>query len=126
MKRGPGVLALDRGTAGEDAAVRYLEGLGYRVLDRNFRTRFGEIDIVARDGGTTVFVEVKERERATHGAAEEYVRPAKMRRVVGAARLYAAVRGLSEAPIRFDVIAIGDVGRGEQLRHHKGAFDASR
>ena len=126
MKRGPGLLAQARGTSGEDAAVRYLESIGYRVLDRNFKTRSGEIDIVARDGATTVFVEVKQRESPSHGSAEEYVRPAKMRKVVGAARLYAAARGLSETPIRFDVVAIDGTAGREQLRHHKGAFDASR
>ena len=118
------MLAQAQGTRGEDTAVRHLEGLGYRILDRNFKTRSGEIDIVARDGPTTVFVEVKRRESSGHGTAEEFVSPAKRRKVVGAARIYAAARGLTETPIRFDVVAIdGSDGR-EQLRHHKGAFDA--
>lgn len=124
MKRGPGVLAHTQGIRGEDTAVEYLRGLGYAIRVRNFKTRIGEIDLVAEDGETTVFVEVKRRERGDHGGAAEFVDPAKMRRVVGAARIYAARHGLSGRLLRFDVIAI-DVSRGgEQIRHHKGAFDA--
>ena len=124
MRRGPGVLAQTRGTAGEDAAVAYLRGLGCVILDRNFRTRAGEVDIVARDGNTTVFVEVKRREAAGHGTAAEFVSASKMRRIVSAARIYAARHGLTDSLIRFDVIAIDVIDGREQLRHHKGAFDA--
>ena len=124
MRRGPGLLAHSRGSAGEDAAVAHLEGLGYAILDRNFKTRAGEVDIVAREQGTTVFVEVKRREAAGHGTAAEFVSSSKMRKVVGAARIYAARHGLTESFIRFDVIAIDVIDGREQLRHHKGAFDA--
>jgi putative endonuclease len=124
VRRGPGVLAQARGNAGEDAAVRYLEGLGHVILDRNFKTRKGEIDIVARDQSTTVFVEVKRREAAGHGTAAEFVSPQKMRKVVSAARIYAARHGLTDRLTRFDVIAIDVIDGREQLRHHKGAFDA--
>ena len=99
MRRGPGVLAQTRGTAGEDAAVAYLRGLG-------------------------CVVEVKRREAEGHGRAVEFVTLAKMRKVVNAARIYAARHGLSESPLRFDVIAIDVIGGNEQLLHHKGAFDA--
>lgn len=124
VRRGPGVRARRSGEGGEEAAARYLSGLGYVILDRNFKTRFGEVDIVARDGPTTVYVEVKRRETPDHGSAAEYVSPSKMRRVVGAARIYAAKHGLSESPTRFDVIAIDVIAGHEQLRHHRGAFDA--
>jgi putative endonuclease len=123
MKRGPGVLALSRGAAGENSAVAYLAGLGYKILDRNFKTRTGEIDVVARDHQTTVFVEVKRREAVGYGRAAEFVSASKMRRVVSAARIYAARHGLTESLIRFDVVAIDLVDGHEQLRHHKGAFD---
>ena len=125
VKRGPGVFAHAQGARGEDTAVRHLADLGYSILDRNFKTRSGEVDIVARDGAIVVFVEVKRRETTGHGTAAEFVGPAKIRRVVSAARLYAARHGLSEAPIRFDVVAIDVIDGREQLRHHKGAFDAS-
>ena len=124
MRRGPGVLAQTRGAQGEDDALKYLSALGYVILARNFKTRFGEIDLVARDHQTTVFVEVKRRESPDHGTAAEFVSPSKMRKVVSAARVYAAKNGLSESLIRFDVIAIDVIGGREELRHHKGAFDA--
>jgi len=124
MKGGPGLLAQARGADGEEAARLHLAGLGYAILDRNFKTRAGEIDIVARDEQTTVFVEVKRREAVGHGTAAEFVSPSKIRKVVAAARLYAARHGLSEGLIRFDVIAIDVIDGREQLRHHKGAFDA--
>lgn len=124
VRRGPGVLGPAHGAAGEDAAVAHVRGLGWAILDRNFRTRAGEVDIVAREGNTTVFVEVKRRETTGHGTAAEFVSGSKMRRIVSAARIYAARHGLSDSPIRFDVIAIDVVDGREQLRHHKGAFDA--
>jgi putative endonuclease len=124
LRPGPGVLAQRRGAEGEHTASKYLTDLGYVLLARNFKTRFGEIDIVAQDGPTTVFVEVKRREARDHGSAAEFVRPAKIRRVVSAARLYASQYGLSERLLRFDVIAIDVIHRREELTHHKGAFDA--
>lgn len=122
--RGPGLLARIRGAAGEDAAARFLAGLGFRILDRNFRIRTGEVDIVARDGAVTVFVEVKRRESTGHGTAAEFVTPSKRRRVVSAARAWAARHGVTESPIRFDVVAIDVIDGQERIGHHKGAFDA--
>ncbi len=124
VRRGPGLLAQAHGASGEDAAAAHLSRLGYSILDRNFKTRTGEIDIVAREGATVVFVEVKRREAPGHGTAAEFVSAAKMRKVVNAARLYAAKHGLTDSLIRFDVIAIDVIDGREQLRHHKGAFDA--
>jgi putative endonuclease len=116
-----GNASLSSGRGGEDAACTYLEGRGFRILDRNVRSRTGELDIVARDGATLVFVEVKRRRSRGHGAAIEAVTRHKRRRIVAAARRYTASRGLSEQPIRFDVIAIDPDG----LRHERSAFDAS-
>ncbi len=117
--------ALRPGQAGEDLACAYLERTGLVVVERNFRCRAGEIDVIARDGASVVFVEVKERTGASHGSAIEAVTPAKRLRIVRAARLYAAQHSLSDSALRFDVVAI-DRGPGEpQIRHDKGAFDAS-
>jgi putative endonuclease len=124
LRRGPGVAAQRSGAAGEDEAARYLENAGLQIVARNFKTRLGEVDIVARDGAVTVFVEVKKRQNVSHGTAAEFVSGGKARRVVAAARLYAARHGLTEKPIRFDVIAIDRIDGREQIRHHKGAFDA--
>jgi putative endonuclease len=114
-----------QGAAGEDLACAHLEALGMKVLERNFRCRAGEIDVVARDGDTVVFVEVKERGDDSHGEAVEAVTAAKRLRVVRAARIYAAARGVSERPLRFDVVAIDWTAAGPRLRHETGAFDGA-
>lgn len=113
------------GEAGESLACRHLLSRGFVVLARNFRCRSGEVDVVAKDGETTVFVEVKERAGVSHGAAHDAVTLGKRRRIVRAARIYAAARGLSESPLRFDVVSIDwtDEGR-PQIRHDAGAFDS--
>jgi putative endonuclease len=117
--------AVRPGQAGEDLACAYLLRKGLRIVERNFRCRSGEIDVIARDGETLVFVEVKERAGASHGGAIEAVTRAKRARVVRAARLYAAQHALSEAAVRFDVIAIDLAPEGPQVRHEAGAFDAA-
>ena len=112
------------GAEGEALACRHLEGEGYAILARNFRCRSGEIDVVARDGDVTVFVEVKDRHGRSHGEGHESVTAGKRLRVVRAARLFAAARGLSETPIRFDVVSIDREGGGARIRHDRGAFDS--
>jgi putative endonuclease len=95
------------------------------VLCRNYRCRSGEVDIVAREGeGTTVFVEVKERHTESHGEGHEAVTFGKRRRVVRAARLYAAAHGLGEGPLRFDVVSITWTSGRPEIRHDRGAFDS--
>ncbi len=110
------------GRTGEDLACTYLQASGLRIVARNFRCRGGEIDVIARDGPVVVFVEVKERTSASHGTAIEAVTATKRRRILHAARLFAAREGLSEAPTRFDVVAIDWAADGPRLRHEKGAF----
>ena len=113
------------GLAGEDLACRHLRAIGYTILARNFRCRSGEVDVVACHGEATVFVEVKERSSFRHGDGQEAVTFGKRRRIVRAARIYAARRGLTDAPLRFDVISIAWTPDGHpQLRHEQGAFDA--
>ena len=111
-----------RGDAGEDLACGHLRSRGMKILARNYRSRSGEIDIVADDGGTLVFVEVKERSSESHGSAVEAVTPAKRRKVVRAARAYAAAHGLSDSLVRFDVLAIDWGPDGPRVRHDAGAF----
>ncbi|HVT19055.1 MAG TPA: YraN family protein [Thermoanaerobaculia bacterium] len=96
-----------RGTAGEDEAVRWLVARhGYRVAERNVKTRAGEIDLVARDGDTLCFVEIKARSGATFGPAIGSVGAAKQRRLCRAASLYLAIRRLHGSPCRFDVVGL--------------------
>ena len=114
-----------RGDAAEDRACRYLEGLGCAIVERNFRAKGGEIDIVARKGDVLVFVEVRSREDAGLGTPEESVTPAKRRRVVAAARQYLSkVPPSSWREARFDVIAFEGSGDAPALRHYPAAFDA--
>jgi putative endonuclease len=112
------------GRLGEDLAVAELERRGYAILTRRYRTRHGEIDIVARDGETIVFVEVKVKETAEFGTAAEAVTVRKQRRIVSMAVDYLARNRLAGRPCRFDVVAIDGVGEGAQLTVYKGAFAA--
>jgi len=111
-----------KGEPGEELACAHLRARGMKVLARNYRCRSGEIDVVADDRGTLVFVEVKERRNDSHGSAVEAVTGEKRRRLVRAARVYAAKHGLSESPIRFDVLAIDWCAEGPRVRHDAGAF----
>jgi putative endonuclease len=94
------------GKTGEDLAVAELERRGYAILARRYRTNRGEIDIVARDGDTIVFIEVKARLTAEFGRAAEAVTRRKQRRLVRMAAEYLARRRLARCPCRFDVVAI--------------------
>lgn len=100
------------GAAGEALAARELARRGYRVLDRNWHCRYGELDIIAEDGGELVFVEVKTRRGGALGLPEEAVTPAKRRRLLTAAQEYLMEREMAERPYRFDVVAIELDGRG--------------
>jgi putative endonuclease len=114
-----------QGDAAEDRACRHLEGSGFTVVERNFRTRGGEIDIVARRGDVLAFVEVRSRGVPGFGTPEESITPAKRRRIVAAARRYLSkVPPSSWGEARFDVIAIEGSGDAAALRHYPAAFDA--
>ena len=93
------------GRAAEDLAARFLDGQGLHVVARNFRTKRGEIDLVARDGATLVFVEVRFRRSASHGGAAESITAAKQARMVAAAQLY-LMRQRGDPPCRFDAILL--------------------
>jgi len=95
------------GEAAEDRAARHLQDHGLAILSRNYRTRLGEIDLIAKDGETLVFVEVRRRTSEHFGGAAGSVDWRKRQRIVGAARMYLARLG-HEPPCRFDVVALGD------------------
>ncbi len=94
------------GRSAEEAAVRLLEAQGYTILEKNYKTRAGEIDIVAKDADTLCFIEVKARRSEKFGAAAEAVGSAKQRRIARAALWYLKAHGLLEQKSRFDVVAI--------------------
>jgi putative endonuclease len=116
------------GSWAEDEAARLLARLGFRIVARNWRTRRGEVDVVARRGNLLVFVEVKAREREDRGTAAEAVTPAKRRRLAEAASAYLAQqRGEADAlDVRFDVVTVTrSPGGGLVARHVEGAFDVA-
>jgi putative endonuclease len=100
------------GTLGENLAVEHLTSLGLQVLDRNWRCRYGELDIIAADGATrtAVFVEVKTRTSDLFGGVEQAVTPEKVRRLRRLAGLWLAGQDGSWATVRIDVIGVR-VGR---------------
>ena len=113
------------GKAGENLAVDELVARGYAVLARRYRTRGGEIDIVAEDGRTVVFVEVKTRASTDFGSAVEAVTLRKQRQLVLMARDYLARARLGDRPCRFDVVAIDDVDSVPRITVYRNAFDGS-
>ena len=104
------------GAKGEELAVQFLTDNGYVVVARNQHLRFGEIDIVCRDGPTTVFCEVKTRHSRTFGLPEEALTTQKLRKIVHAAQRYLSVHGLEDADWRIDFIAIEERTPGEAPR----------
>ena len=94
------------GRAGEDAAVSFLKGRGYRILKRNFKCRLGEVDIIARDGETYCFVEVKTRNSDKFGLPQEAVSNSKQRQISKAALAYLKDNNLLNEKARFDVVSI--------------------
>ena len=94
------------GTQGERIAAAHLESLGLVVEDRNYRTRFGEVDLIARDGEERVFVEVRTKRSTAFGTPEESLTPRKQARLIHAAEEYLAERGLAGALWRVDLVAI--------------------
>ena len=102
------------GREAETRAAAYLENCGLRLVDRNFRVRGGEIDLIMKDGRTLVFVEVRQRSRSDYGGAGASITAAKRRRIILAARHYLARRG--DCDCRFDCILI-DAGQLEWLKH---------
>lgn len=118
---------LPKGAAGELLAARYLRKKGYTLLAANYRTRFGEIDIIATNRKYIAFVEVKQRDSAAIYAPQEAVTPAKQQRIIRTAMLYLQSHETSLQP-RFDVIAIvtdpNNPLKVLSLTHIPAAFDA--
>ena len=118
---------LDRkrlGQAGEDAAAEYLRSGGCSILARNFRTRAGELDIVAKSRGTLVFVEVKTRRGMRYGTPGQAVGWRKQQKIIQTARYFLRQRQLEGCPCRFDVIEVYVRHEGTMaLRHFPGAFE---
>jgi len=103
------------GSFGEKEAEKYLTKIGYSILYRNFRSRFGEIDIIAKNGGQVVFVEVKTRTQEMFGTPLEAITPQKIRKIIKTAQYYILRNNISD--YRFDDIEV-QLGAREILINH--------
>ena len=112
------------GKEGEDRAARFLSKQGYKILERNYSTRSGEIDLIALHQGIIVFVEVKTRTSNAFGAPELAVTPQKQRSMVKAALGYIKHKKLHQVPCRFDVVAIS--GAEKEVELIQNAFEMDR
>jgi len=111
------------GGRGEDLAVSYLQKRGYKVIERNYRCRLGEIDLIALDGGVLAFVEIKTRTSFTFGIPQESVHRLKQRKLFQVAKAYMAERHVRESiTARFDVVAIRITPSGPNIELIKDAF----
>lgn len=114
------------GDRGEQAAAKFLKRQGFRIVQRNYSTPWGEIDIVAVDGTTIVFVEVKTRSSLIAGRPEEAVTFDKQKKLTQMALAYLKKHKLLEHPARFDVVAIvwpDDAREPQEIRHLRNAFE---
>ena len=114
------------GASGERVAAGWLEARGYRIVARNWRCPYGELDLVAEHEGELVFVEVKTRRGLGHGAPEEAVTPAKRRRLIAAAQSYLVAAAQEDHPYRIDVVAVdlGPAGALRGVRHFPRSIEA--
>lgn len=108
------------GAAGERLAATWLEARGFRIVRRNWRCPYGELDLVAESGGELVFVEVKTRRGTSMGLPEEAITPAKRQHLVASAQAYLAATGSEACPYRIDVVAVELAPGGKLLgvRHY--------
>lgn len=109
------------GQIGEDLAAKYLSKAGYKIIERNYRIRGGEIDIIALDGNTLVYIEVKTRTSHTFGLPEESVTIPKLNFLIRAAKFYRNCRRNLPAGERIDVVAIDMTGNKPQIKLIKNA-----
>ena len=108
----------EKGRQGEELALRFLMGKGYLPVERNFRARYGEIDVIVEKNALLVFVEVKYRQRGYSGAGMEAVTQKKQRRIIKAAGEYLMKTDQFARPLRFDVVEITKEG----VIHVENAF----
>jgi putative endonuclease len=114
---------LELGKFGEELALRKIKRLGYKKIVRNFRCPLGEVDIIARDGDTLVFMEIKTRKGRSIDYAKEAVNAKKKRQISKVALAYMKSRDCSDVRARFDVVAIS-LGRGKpEIEVIKNAFE---
>ena len=111
------------GKQGENLAAAHLVEKGYRILERNYRSVFGEIDIVAEEGDTLVFVEVKSRRSEAYGDPQLAVGPEKQRKISRVAMGYLSERGWNGRGARFDIVAVKLHPSGNTIELIRDAFE---
>lgn len=110
------------GNWGEQRAAEFLEKLGYTILLRNYRYGHGEIDLIADDNGTLVFVEVKTQKSDAMGEAFNWVTRKKQRQIGRVALAFLSLNGIKDRDCRFDVIAVANGAQGVEIKHIPNAF----
>ena len=115
------------GDNGEDSACKYLISKSYKILDRNFFCKAGELDIISLspDNELIVFVEVKTRSSLDYGYPYEFVNNKKQRRLIITAEYYLKTKGIRDYQLRFDIIEILNLKSGTYVRHIENVFDFS-
>ena len=113
------------GQRGEDCAANFLQNLGWKILERNFHIRGAEIDIIAENDGTIIFVEVKARSNIRHGFPVEAVDFRKQKRIIKAAEVFLQDEKYFDFACRFDVIEVYSVGKELKIRHIENAFEVA-
>ena len=117
---------INLGKHGENIAIKFLKARNFRIIARNYRNKFGEIDIIAQDDDTRVFVEVKTRSSDRFCLPEEAVSPAKQKQICRVAQYYlVTAKDLDDIPVRFDVVAITISEDKPLINHIVSAFDNS-
>jgi putative endonuclease len=112
------------GRRGEKAALSYLRRQGFQILEQSYRFGRGEIDLIAYEGDTLVFIEVKTRFASTHSTPEEAVTPLKQKQIRRIAQAYLYAKRLEDIPCRFDVMALQyATDSGFRIRHYRDAFE---
>ncbi len=122
LRRGRVLSKKRAGDHGEDIALQYLSRRGYELVERNYRTRYGEIDLILRQNATLVFVEVKLRRGAGFGDPIEAVTPRKQESIRRLAEQYIAEVQPSFDEARFDVVGVLAGGKTSRIQHIKDAF----
>jgi len=111
------------GKQSESIAVSYLKKHGYKIIEQNYRTKLGEIDIIAKEKDTIAFIEVKARRSAHFGNPKWAVTPKKQRKISMVALLYLKTTGQSSAKARFDVVSVISSHDNQKIEIIKNAFE---
>jgi putative endonuclease len=125
------MMAMDKneiGALGERIAAQYLQQHHYKLVTTNFSTKAGEVDIIAEQGDTFVFIEVKTRQSTAYGQPAQAVTKAKQKRIIKASLAYIQKQQLTDTNMRFDIIEvlyIHDIQQDANVNHIENAFDAS-